>query len=141
MGNRATVSFAGTNPAAPCAYLHWSGSRCSVEAFLDIVRAAAPESVNPVHITPIAARDAFARAALAFGTSVCVGTYEECDTDNGDNGTYIVDSSLEIVGRQFAEGIDDDDDDEHRAAIVAVTLSNAAAMGDTAYRALQPEAV
>jgi len=137
MGNRATVSFAGTGPAAPCVYLHWNGGRCSVEAFLDVVRSEREKTTSPgAHIAPIAARDAFARAALAFiGSSVYVGRYDACDTDNHDNGTYVVDSNLDITDRLFMRNCQEENDDVKRAAIVGETLAKARVMGEEAYRA------
>lgn len=140
MGNRATVSFAGLNAAGPCVYLHWNGGLCSVEAFLDIVRPERDANGPAVHLTPIAARDAFARVALAYmKSSVYVGRFDECDTDNHDNGTYIVDSGLTIIGRAFVpEGYTEERNERKRAEIVADALDKISLLGEVAYRALTP---
>ena len=96
MGNRAVIT---TNDKKMGVYLHWNGGRDSVEAFLkycELQGYRAPSS------------DCYGWARLCqvignfFGGSLSVGidTYDRLDTDNGDNGVYIIEG-WQIVGREF----------------------------------------
>jgi len=92
MGNRAVIAFQEENwtevqPDSVGIYLHWNGGPDSVSAFL---RAAA-------HLDN--RRDDYGVARLCqiignwFGgtLSIGIGKCRTLDTDNGDNGTYVVD--------------------------------------------------
>lgn len=103
MGNRAVITFDEYNPNDVGIYVHWNGGRDSVEAFLEATRRVMDGRVDPTY--------AKARLVQVIGTnfpgncSVGMGLCRELDTDNYDNGVYIVDSStLEIIGREFYEG-------------------------------------
>jgi len=93
MGNRAVIAFqdASHNEVQPDSvgvYLHWNGGPESVGAFL----AAAKE-------LGVRREDEYGAARLCqiignwFGgtLSIGIGTCRTMDTDNGDNGTYVVD--------------------------------------------------
>lgn len=99
MGNRAVIT---TEDKKIGVYLHWNGGRDSVEAFLEYCKREGyrrPES------------DSYGWADLVrvignyFGGNTCigVGSYENLDTDNGDNGVYII-RDWQIVGREFFSG-------------------------------------
>ena len=99
MGNRAVIA---TSRKDLGVYLHWNGGRDSVEAFLkycELQQFRAPE------------RDCYGWARLCQvignffggGLSVGVGKYDRLDTDNWDNGVYII-KDWEIIGREFFEG-------------------------------------
>ena len=97
MGNRAVIA---TKEKDLGVYLHWNGGRDSVEAFLEYCRIKgyrAPEQDNY----------GWARLAQVIGnffggdTSIGIDRYERLDTDNYDNGTYIIEN-WKIVGREFA---------------------------------------
>ena len=99
MGNRAVIT---TSKKDLGIYLHWNGGRDSVEAFLEYCKLQhfrSPES------------DIYGWARLCQiignyfggGLSVGLGRYYELDTDNWDNGVYII-RNWEIIGREYFEG-------------------------------------
>lgn len=96
MGNRAVIT---TEDKKIGVYLHWNGGRDSIEAFLlycKLKEYRAPEN------------DCYGWARLCqvignfFGGTCSVGidTYDSLDTNNWDNGVYII-KNWEIVGREF----------------------------------------
>jgi len=104
MGNRAVITF-DTTDTAPCIYLHWNGGRASVEGFLD-----AAKRLNMATDDHVQFMDDFA-ALLAkhffeceVGMTVYRELYGEADTDNWDNGTFVIDGKLAIVRRLFTRG-------------------------------------
>ena len=93
MGNRAVIAFQREELTFLASdtvgiYLHWNGGPESVTAFLD-----AAEKLG------VRREDEYGAARLCqiignwFGgtLSLGVGTINHMDTDNGDNGTYVVD--------------------------------------------------
>lgn len=97
MGNRAVVTVEGSKVGV---YLHWNGGEESVTAFL---RAAKELQVRaPGGDTSYF----YARFTQIVGnffggtTSVGIDALDRLDTDNGDNGTFIVGDNFEIVRRQ-----------------------------------------
>ena len=96
MGNRAVIT---TKEEKLGVYLHWNGGRDSVEGFLKYCKL--KEYRRPEN-------DDYGWARLCqvignyFGgsLSVGIGNYNELDTDNGDNGVYIIEN-WEIVGRKY----------------------------------------
>lgn len=99
MGNRAVIVTKNKDIGV---YLHWNGGRDSVEAFLAYCKIRGfrcPED------------DCYGWARLCqvignfFGGELSVGIdkYDSLDTDNWDNGTYIIEK-WEIVDREFKHG-------------------------------------
>jgi hypothetical protein len=99
MGNRAVIA---TETKDVGVYLHWNGGYDSVSAFLtycNLKGYARPE------------QDGYGWARLCqvignfFGgsTSLGIDLYSHLDTDNGDNGVYII-KDWKIVGREFHDG-------------------------------------
>ena len=97
MGNRAVIA---TSDKSVGVYLHWNGGRDSVEAFLLYCKLKGYRS-------PEIDNYGWARLCQVIGnffggeTSVGVGRYESLDTNNWDNGVYII-SNWEIIDRLFA---------------------------------------
>ena len=96
MGNRAVIC---TEDKTLGVYVHWNGGRNSIEGFLLYCKLKgyrAPEN------------DCYGWARLCqvignfFGgeNSVGIDRYDRLDTDNGDNGTYII-KDWQIVGKEF----------------------------------------
>jgi hypothetical protein len=96
MGNRAVIT---TQDKDLGIYLHWNGGRNSVEGFLLYCKMKgyrAPEN------------DCYGWARLCqvignfFGGEYSVGIdrYDRLDTDNGDNGVYII-KDWQIIGKEF----------------------------------------
>ncbi len=122
MGNRAVITF-DTNSKAPCIYLHWNGGRASIEAFLQAAKAIGIDHGN---ITDVQQMDDFANmiANKFFGNPVGMNCYRElygqADTDNYDNGVFIINRNFEITGRKFAHG---EENDDAKTAAIALTIA------------------
>ena len=105
MGNRAVIR---TEAYTLGIYLHWNGGRDSVEAFLKYCEM---KGYRPPD------QDHYGWAYLCgvitnfFGDGMNVGIdkIDHMDTDNGDNGTYIIKGWL-IIGREHLRG---DEQQEH----------------------------
>lgn len=108
MGNRAVIQFGLAKPeysdSVPGIYLHWNGGRASVQGFLEAGRLLgfnhAPDKYLPFVVAD--ARDKLAKLCLMFfkGSSVHVGEIGRLETDNHDNGVFVINpSTFEIEGR------------------------------------------
>jgi len=104
MGNRAVIAFQSADldkvrPDTVGIYLHWNGGPESVEAFLDAAKELGVRTDDY----------GIARLCQIIGNwfggtlSIGIGTCRTMDTDNGDNGTYVVD--LENHGWKVARRI------------------------------------
>ena len=93
MGNRAVIAFQDAShtevqPDSVGVYLHWNGGPESVLAFLDAAKELGVRRENEYGA---------ARLCQIIGNwfggnlSIGIGTCRTMDTDNGDNGTYVVD--------------------------------------------------
>lgn len=94
--------FVADNPHRVGVYLHWNGGRDSIVAFLGACkklgyRGGASDDYGVACFTQTV-RNFFGKRGLSVG----VNTLKCLDTDNGDNGVYVVDDKWEIVGREFA---------------------------------------
>jgi hypothetical protein len=126
MGNRAVLQFGPDRETSPGIYLHWNGGRASVQAFL-----VAAKALGVTGEDMALARDCVASLACAWlGGSVYVGRVGVCDTDNHDNGTFVISADLDIVerwgaGSERAEEVNDDKTD----VIASEVLIKAGEMG------------
>jgi hypothetical protein len=94
MGNRAVVTVKGSSTGV---YLHWNGGKESVNGFL---RAAKDLGVRaPSGDTSYFYARFIQIVGNFFGGALSVGvdSLDNLDTDNGDNGTFIVDSNFKII--------------------------------------------
>lgn len=101
MGNRAVVTVKGSSVGV---YLHWNGGVESVTAFL---RAAKDLGVRDPVNDPSYFYARFAQiVGNFFGGSDSLGieALSRLDTDNGDNGVFVIGVGFEIVGRQHGKG-------------------------------------
>ena len=117
MGNRAVIT---TRAKDIGIYLHWNGGRDSVNGFLAYARMT--DQRNPEYdcygwarlcqIIANVFEDAeygmkdgkIQRIGSKLGTcSVGIARYDDLDTDNGDNGVYIIEG-WKIVDREFKRG-------------------------------------
>lgn len=98
MGNRAVITTRNKDLGV---YLHWNGGRDSVEAFLKYCEL---KGYRPPE------RDCYGWARLCqvignyFGGGLSIGIdkYEKLDTNNGDNGVYVIED-WKIVDRLFID--------------------------------------
>ena len=105
MGNRAILAFedAGVrNHDSVGIYLHWNGGRDSVEPLLHVAKLYGVRCQDDPSYA-IARLSQITGNALGGTLSLGVGTYKQLDTDNFDNGVYVVEN-WEIVDREFAPG-------------------------------------
>lgn len=117
MGNRAVIT---TQDKELGVYLHWNGGRNSIEGFLLYCKLKGyrcPENDNY----------GWARLCQVIGNffggeySVGIDRYDRLDTDNGDNGTYII-KDWQIVGKEF-EPLDTLDTEQVKDMLLAINDS------------------
>ena len=102
MGNRAVITIKEDNRPQEdwqSLYLHWNGGRDTVEPLLHVaklygVRCQADPSYAIARLSQIMGN--YIGGTLSLG----VGTYKQLDTNNFDNGVYVV-QDWEIVDREF----------------------------------------
>lgn len=100
MGNRAVITDKNKQIGV---YVHWNGGRTSVEGFLTYCRLKEYRNPNDDYY-------GWARLCQVIGNffggelSVGIGIYEYLDTDNGDNGVYVMDENWNICERIYADG-------------------------------------
>ena len=120
MGNRAVISFSCAK-SAPCIYLHWDGGRCSVEAMLIAARHLNFEAPlqgmgDPARFDAQAkVLDSIAEMVNKWGGSAYRETYGSTDTDNWDNGVYLIDDELHITKRIFNRNPEEVNDEKKQA--------------------------
>lgn len=106
MGDRAVI----TNKEKKFGiYVHWNGNRDSIEGFLGAARRLkyrAPEE-DPTYAFARLTGIICAFFGLEKSTSVGIGTLDDLDTDNGDNGVYVVGDDWRVVER-YGEGAPED---------------------------------
>lgn len=101
MGNRAVITASKTRTKGVGIYLHWNGGEESVQAFLDVAKARGFR--DPSY------DESYGLARLCglihefFGvdqdTSLGIGTLEQLDCDNYDNGVYVIGKDWQVVDR------------------------------------------
>ena len=101
MGNRAVITQS-TASNAPCIYLHWNGGADSVKGFLAVAKN------FDITGSPTEQMDILAEllAKHFFNCEVNQKTvyrqeYGSSDTDNYDNGVYLIDSKWDLVDRLY----------------------------------------
>ncbi len=106
MGNRGVITTEDKNIGV---YVHWNGGRESIEAFLAYCDL---KGYRP----PVVDDYGWARLCQVIGNffggelSVGIDRYEKLDTDNWDNGVFII-KNWEIIGREFQHYEDIHQDD------------------------------
>lgn len=105
MGNRAviTTQFEDKNELKNQLgiYLHWNGGKDSVDAFLTYCKLrgfrSADSQYGMARLTQIIAN------FFGGGTSIGIGTTDNMDCDNFDNGVYFT-KDWSVVGREYHKG-------------------------------------
>lgn len=128
MGNRAVITTAPYSGNNVGIYLHWNGGRASVEAFLQAAKELGYISPDRDRSYGLAGLAGLIWAYLGTdGLSAGIGLCKHLDTDNGDNGTYLIGKDWEIVGRKFFEGGQEEINPKKTAQIKADLLEKVAA--------------
>jgi len=100
MGNRAVITFGSEGSNAVGVYVHWNGGEASVKAFADtcLERGYRCPTSDPAYAMAglIAVVQEFFGAS---GLSVGVGTLNNLDCDNFDNGVYRIGEGWRIIER------------------------------------------
>lgn len=101
MGNRAVITASKSHTKGVGIYLHWNGGEESVQAFLDVAKARGFRDPS--------SDESYGLARLCglihefFGvdqdTSLGIGTLEQLDCDNWDNGVYVIGKDWQVVDR------------------------------------------
>jgi len=107
MGNRAVITIKENNIPQEdwqSLYLHWNGGRDTVEPLLHVaklygIRCQADPSYAIARLSQLTGN------TLGGTLSIGVGTYKQLDTDNADNGVYVV-KDWEIVDREYHHGLE-----------------------------------
>jgi hypothetical protein len=108
MGNRAVITIRDKDKKKEdwdSVYLHWNGGYDSVKPFIDVaklygLRCGGDSSYGIARLSQLIGN------TLGGTTSLGVGSYKSLDTDNFDNGVYVIDGNWEIVDREFGPGIE-----------------------------------
>ena len=100
MGNRAVIT---TTDKKIGVYLHWNGGRDSVSAFLKYCELRGFRSPSYDCYGWARLCEVIANFFGPDGLSVGIDEYSRLDTDNGDNGVFVIDG-WKIVGRIHSHG-------------------------------------
>jgi hypothetical protein len=96
-------------------YLHWSGGKASVRAFLDAAKELGVRTGDKEYGT---ARLTQIIGNFMGGThSLGIGSLKNLDCDNGDNGLYVIDDQFNIVKRVYAPDEEDDREEQYRGVL------------------------
>lgn len=101
MGNRCVVTQQDKSKAI---YFHWNGGMDTIYPLTIVAKSFAEDSKDKASkwdIFKSIARNVFDAQIMP---------YKKCDCNNGDNGVYILDDDLNIVGREYAP---EKEQDEH----------------------------
>lgn len=131
MGNRAVITTAPYDDNNVGIYVHWNGGKASVEGFLKAARELGYRSPGSDRSYALAGLAGLVWSFLGTdGLSVGIDLCKRLDTDNGDNGVYLIGPGWEIVGRRnsgYGEEVDQAKTDQIAADIIAKVKAASAA--------------
>lgn len=101
MGNRAVITASGSHTKGIGIYLHWNGGLESVLAFLDVAKARGfrcPKSDESYGMARLCGliHEFF---GVTEDTSLGIGTLDQLDCDNWDNGVYVIGKDWALADR------------------------------------------
>lgn len=140
MGNRAVITTAPYDENNVGIYLHWNGGRASIEGFLLACKRLgfrSPGVDGSYALARLTSAIAAYFGADDGGLSVGIGPCSQLDTDNGDNGVYLIGGDWQIAGRDhfpWSEEID-----ERKTAQIAYRTYRRLKAGDEIKDAADPE--
>ena len=119
MGNRAVVAIQGNDVGV---YLHWNGGAESVLAFLEVCKRRGYRTPASDDFYSLARFIGVCHEFFDGGLSLGVGPLSQCDTDNGDNGLYILGPGWEIATRTYQgpKTVEELDGTEHKKFVQIV---------------------
>ena len=126
MGNRAVITAAPYSDDNIGIYVHWNGGQESIEGFIRAAkelgfRDPTQDSYGWARLTQIIAN--YFGGETSIGIDVC----RNLDTDNGDNGTWLLGPDWTLVGCEHGR-LADTVDEEKAEAIKALILRKQAAV-------------
>lgn len=101
MGNRAVITASKTRTKGVGIYLHWNGGEESVQAFLDVAKARGFRDPSSDETYGLARLCGLIHEFFGVDqdTSLGIGTLEQLDCDNYDNGVYVIGKDWQVVDR------------------------------------------
>lgn len=105
MGNRAVIT---TPDKRIGVYVHWNGGKDSIEAFLkycELQGFRPPEKDNYGWARLCQVISNFFTEKQKDGLSIGIDLYDRLDTDNGDNGVYVIEN-WKIINRLYFNSIE-----------------------------------
>ena len=101
MGNRAVITASKTRTKGVGIYLHWNGGEESVQAFLDVAKARGFRDPSSDESYGLARLCGLIHEFFGVNqdTSLGIGTLEQLDCDNYDNGVYVIGKDWQVVDR------------------------------------------
>ena len=121
MGNRAVITGR-IGDKAPVIYLHWNGGRASVVGLLRAARVLGFRGTDRAAMDTLAELWAESFFDCPVGHTIYRETYGQSDTDNHDNGVYIIDDDLNIIGRRFNDDMREEYDEEKTTGIYRTVI-------------------
>ena len=110
MGNRAVVTLQGNDTGV---YLHWNGGPESVLAFVEVCKQRGYRTPAADDFYALARFIGVCHEFFRGGLSLGVAPLGSCDTDNGDNGVYILGPGWQISKRTYSGPKTFEELDEH----------------------------
>jgi hypothetical protein len=101
MGNRAVITASKTRTKGVGIYLHWNGGEESVQAFLDVAKARGFRDPSSDETYGLARLCGLIHEFFGVDqdTSLGIGTLEQLDCDNYDNGVYVIGKDWQVIDR------------------------------------------
>jgi len=103
MGNRAVITASESKTKGVGIYLHWNGGPESIAAFLQVCKDREYRSPGSDQSYAMARLTGVIHEFFDGGLSVGLGDISNLDTDNFDNGVYVIGGDWEVTGR-WGEG-------------------------------------
>lgn len=112
MGNRCVIT---NKDKLKSIYLHWNGGRDTIEPMLRVAK----RHGGTFEVLSAIAHKVFEGEIVS---------YEKADTNNYDNGVYIIDKNLNIIGREF---FDWEEQQNHDPYLMEIVIEAQYLLGET----------
>jgi len=125
MGDRAVITSHPYSPDNIGIYIHWDGDRPAVEAYLQVCKTLGFRDPTEDEYGWVGLIYVICQYFNYAGTSIGVEKCCNLDTDNGNNGVYLIGSDFKIVGRKF-NNLGDEENQERTNKIKKLILDKIA---------------